>query len=49
VVHERVRERIVDGYLVTYRLDGRHYTMQTAQHPGAWVQLAARPVGYRVR
>jgi uncharacterized protein YcfJ len=49
VVHDRVREQIVDGYLVTYRLDGRHYTMQTARHPGAWVQLAARPVGYRVR
>jgi uncharacterized protein YcfJ len=51
VVSDRVREQIVDGYLVTYRLDGRHYTMQTDRHPGDWVQLsvAARPVGYRVR
>jgi uncharacterized protein YcfJ len=49
IVHDRVRERVVDGYLVTYRLDGRHYTMQTDRHPGDWVQLAARPVGYRVR
>jgi uncharacterized protein YcfJ len=49
VVNHRVREQIVDGYLVTYRLDGRHYTMQTDRHPGAWVQLAARPVAYRAR
>ncbi len=49
VVHSRVREEIVDGYVVTYRLDGRLYTMQTDRHPGATVQLAARPVGYRVR
>jgi uncharacterized protein YcfJ len=51
VVSNRVREQIVDGYLVTYRLDGRNYTMRTDRHPGDWVQLAvnARPVGYRVR
>jgi uncharacterized protein YcfJ len=49
VVSDRVREQIVDGYLVTYRLDGRHYTMQTDRHPGQWVQLAARPVAYRTR
>ena len=51
VVHERIRDQIVDGYVVTYRLDGRNYTMQTDRHPGDWVQLAvdARPVGYRVR
>ena len=51
VVSNRVRERVVDGYRVTYRLDGRNYTMQTDRHPGDWVQLAvnARPVGYRVR
>jgi uncharacterized protein YcfJ len=51
VVNDRVREQIVDGYLVTYRLDGRNYTMQTDRHPGNYVQLAvnARPVGYRVR
>lgn len=47
VVNDRVREEIVDGYLVTYRLDGRNYTMQTARHPGDWVQLAAQPVGFR--
>ena len=51
VVNNRVTEQIVDGYLVTYRLDGRNYTMQTDRHPGDWVQLAVntRPVGYRVR
>jgi uncharacterized protein YcfJ len=49
VVNDRVTEQVVDGYLVTYRLDGRHYTMQTDRHPGDYVQLAARPVGYRVR
>ena len=47
VVHERVREPVSDGYLVTYRLEGRRYTMRTDRHPGAWVQIAARPVGYR--
>jgi uncharacterized protein YcfJ len=51
VVHDRVTEQVVDGYLVTYRYDGRHYTMQTDRHPGDFVQLAVdvRPVGYRVR
>jgi uncharacterized protein YcfJ len=51
VVHDRVTEEIVDGYIATYRLDGRNYTMQTDRHPGDWVQLAvnARPVAYRVR
>ena len=51
VVSDRAREQVIDGYLVTYRLDGRNYTMQTDRHPGEWVQLAvnARPVGYRVR
>jgi uncharacterized protein YcfJ len=47
VVNDRVTEQIVDGYRVTYRLDGRHYTMRTDRHPGNWVQLAAQPVGYR--
>jgi uncharacterized protein YcfJ len=47
VVHERVREPVSDGYLVTYRLEGQRYTMRTDRHPGAWVQIAARPVGYR--
>jgi uncharacterized protein YcfJ len=51
VVSDRVREQIVEGYVVTYRLDGRNYTMRTDRHPGDWVQLAVdpRPVGYRVR
>jgi uncharacterized protein YcfJ len=50
VVNDRVREEIVDGYLVTYRLEGQRYTMRTDRHPGDWVQLAAQPVGFaRVR
>jgi len=51
VVNDRVTEQIVDGYLVTYRLDGRNYRMRTDRRPGNWVQLAvdARPAGYRVR
>lgn len=49
VVRDRVTERVVDGYLVTYRLDGRNYTMRTDRHPGDWIELAAQPVGYRVR
>ena len=47
VVNERVTEQVVDGYLVTYRLKGQRYTMRTDRHPGEWVQIAARPVGYR--
>jgi uncharacterized protein YcfJ len=47
VVHDRATERVVDGYLVTYRLDGRNYTMRTDHHPGDWVELAAGPAGYR--
>jgi uncharacterized protein YcfJ len=47
VVHERVTEQVVDGYLVTYRLEGQRYTMRTDRHPGQFVQIAARPVGYR--
>ncbi len=51
VVNDRVTEQVVDGYLVTYRLDGRNYTVQTDRHPGDTIQVAldARPVGYRVR
>jgi uncharacterized protein YcfJ len=51
VVNDRVTEQIVDGYLVTYRLDGRNYTVQTERLPGDTIQVAfdARPVGYRVR
>ncbi len=47
VVHDRVTERVVDGYLVTYRLDGRHYTTRMDRHPGDWIEIAAQPVGYR--
>jgi len=47
VVHDRVTERVVDGYLVTYRLDGRNYRMRTDRDPGDWIELAAHPVGYR--
>jgi uncharacterized protein YcfJ len=47
VVNDRVTEQIVDGYLVTYRLEGQRYTMRTDRHPGDWVQIAAQPVGYR--
>jgi uncharacterized protein YcfJ len=49
-VNERVTERVVDGYRVTYVYDGRHYTMRTAEPPGDRVRLAVdlRPVGYRV-
>jgi uncharacterized protein YcfJ len=51
VINDRVTEQVVDGYLVTYRYEGRTYTMQTDRDPGDWVQLAVdvRPVGYRVR
>jgi uncharacterized protein YcfJ len=47
VVHDRVTEQVVDGYLVTYRLEGQRYTMRTDRHPGEFVQIAAQPVGYR--
>jgi uncharacterized protein YcfJ len=47
VVHDRVSEQVVDGYLVTYRLEGQRYTMRTDRHPGEFVQIAAQPVGYR--
>jgi uncharacterized protein YcfJ len=51
VVSDRVTEQVVDGYLVTYRYEGRTYTMQTDRDPGEWVQLAVdvRPVGYGAR
>ena len=47
VVNDRVTEHVVDGYLVTYRLEGQRYTMRTDRHPGDWVQIAAQPVGLR--
>jgi len=51
VVNNRVTEQVIDGYLVTYRYDGRNYTIETDRHPGNTVQVAVdvRPVRYRVR
>jgi uncharacterized protein YcfJ len=50
-VYDRVTEKRVDGYLVTYQYDGRRYQMQTDVPPGDRIQVAVdvRPVGYRVR
>jgi uncharacterized protein YcfJ len=49
VVHERMTDQVVDGYLVTYAYQGRHYTMRTDVPPGDRVRLAVevRPVGYK--
>jgi uncharacterized protein YcfJ len=47
MVNDRVTERIADGYLVTYRLEGQRYTIRTDRHPGDWVQIAAQPLGLR--
>jgi uncharacterized protein YcfJ len=51
VVSERFTEERIDGYLVTYQYQGRHYTMQTDVPPGDRVRLAVdvRPMPYRVR
>jgi uncharacterized protein YcfJ len=51
VVNDRVTEQVIDGYLVTYRLDGRNYQIETDRHPGNSIQVAldVRPAGYRVR
>ncbi len=48
VVNERVTERVVDGYNVTYVYQGRRYVTQTATPPGDRIELAVdvRPVGY---
>jgi uncharacterized protein YcfJ len=50
-VSERFTEERIDGYLVTYQYQGRHYTMRTDSPPGDRVPLAVdvRPVAYRVR
>jgi uncharacterized protein YcfJ len=40
VVHERVTEEHVDGYMVGYVYGGRHYTMRTPTPPGDRVRLA---------
>ena len=41
-------EQQIDGYRVTYVLDGRRYTMHTDYQPGDRIEVAvsARPVGY---
>jgi uncharacterized protein YcfJ len=41
-------ERQIDGYRVTYVLDGRHYTTHTDYRPGDRIQVAVnvQPVGY---
>ncbi len=48
VVDERVRERVVDGYNVTYVYQGRYYVTRTDTPPGDRIQVAVdvRPVGY---
>ncbi|MEO8465779.1 MAG: glycine zipper 2TM domain-containing protein [Gammaproteobacteria bacterium] len=48
VVNERVTERVVDGYNVTYVYQGRRYVTRTATPPGDRIELAVdvRPVGY---
>jgi len=49
VVNERVSERVVDGYNVTYVYQGRRYVTQTATPPGDRIELAVevRPVGFQ--
>jgi uncharacterized protein YcfJ len=55
VVHERVTEERIDGYMVGYVYGGRHYKMRTDVPPGAQVRLAVdvypvvSPGLYRVR
>lgn len=50
-VYDRVTEKHVDGYLVTYQYDGRRYRMQTDYPPGDRIQVAVNvhPVVYRNR
>jgi uncharacterized protein YcfJ len=47
-VSHPVTEQRIDGYRVTYMVDGRRYMMHTDYPPGDRVQVAvtARPVGY---
>ena len=49
VVNDRVTERVVDGYNVTYVYQGRRYVTRTATPPGDRIELAVdvRPVGYQ--
>lgn len=48
---DRVSERRVDGYWVTYRHRGRLHRIRTSEHPGDRIrlQVTARPAGYRAR
>ena len=48
VVDERVPERVVDGYNVSYVYQGRQYVTRTATPPGDRIEIAVdvRPVGY---
>jgi uncharacterized protein YcfJ len=39
-VYDRVTEKHIDGYRVTYVLDGRRYTTETAYAPGDRIQVA---------
>ncbi len=49
VVNERVTERVIDGYNVTYVYQGQRYYTRTDTPPGDRIQIAVdvRPVGYR--
>lgn len=48
VVDDRVSQRVIDGYNVTYVFQGRRYVTRTATPPGDRIELAVdvRPVGY---
>jgi uncharacterized protein YcfJ len=48
VVNDRVQERVVDGYDVTYVYQGRRYVTRTAEPPGDRIPLTVevRPAGY---
>jgi len=50
-VYDRVTEKHVDGYLVTYQYDGRRYRMRTDYPPGDRIQVAVEvhPAVYRNR
>jgi uncharacterized protein YcfJ len=50
-VSHPVTEQRIDGYRVTYVVDGRRYQMHTDYPPGDRVQVAldVHPAGYRVR
>ncbi len=44
-VSHPITEKHIDGYRVTYVLDGRRYTTHTDYAPGDRIQVGARPVG----